>query len=154
MTFGHAILFATLALASPAAVLAQGDMPDSAELRAYTLTDAAIHKFEPAMKEINGLNQTHHDIDEINNEKNLDAMVAKLKTYPEMTAILTRNNLAPREFMKMFEILLGGMMIVEILDSGGQKMDALPDYISPANMAYIRTNHDAIKAATEAVGLH
>src|SRR5579883_3216299 len=126
-----------------------GNDADQKELYNYVLTMDKVQKLGNATKEMQEVARKHPEFNEGHgaDAKNLDEMVAKIQKYPEITSILSKNGLTPREYAVGFFTLMQASMAVGFKKSGTYK-DYPPkmlQLVSKQNLDFVDQHFDEIK---------
>jgi hypothetical protein len=130
----------------PMCAYSQADAHDTAELHAFVLTDAGLHNFIPAFHEIRDYEDTHPDASKGDTEgATIDNEVANLNRHPAKAAILAKNNISARDFAKYMTLVMTGSMYVSASAAARNGGEHYPDFLSAANVAFMRAHPDAMK---------
>jgi hypothetical protein len=149
MSLRRALLPVAVALITlaPVAALAQFGAPDTAELHSFVLTDAGLHNFLAASHQIRDYESSHPDASKGDTDTTaLDGSVANLNRHPAKVAILAKNNISARDFLKYTTLVLSGSMYVSASAAAHNGGEHYPDFLSAGNVAFLRAHPDALKA--------
>ncbi len=125
--------------------------PDQKELYGYVLTMDKVKKIGAATHEMQDAAKKHPELDRNGGDaKDLNEMVAKLQKFPEVTSILSRNGLSPREYAVGFFTLLQASMAVGMKKSGAYKEypPKMLQLVSKQNLDFVDQHFDEIKKLT------
>jgi hypothetical protein len=121
-------------------------MPDAPELRAFVLNESLLHKFLAASVALDSYAGAHPD-QNVKSARDLNGMVANLNSSAQSRAILAKNSISARDYSRTFVIVLGGVLYVG-MERAGAPMKSAPDYLSPANLDFIRAHYDELQKLT------
>jgi hypothetical protein len=132
---------------APVGAQAQYSAPDTAELHAFVMTDSGLKNFIPAFHQIRDYESAHADASKGDTDGiSLDNEVANLNRHPAKVAILAKNNISARDFAKYMTLVMTSSIYVGAAaaahNNGGEHY---PDFLSAANVAFIRAHPDAFK---------
>lgn len=146
--FRHALrrttLAALLAVASalPAGALAQDR--DTKEINAYVLTEAALAKYEKAVRNLNAAapQVAGSCDDEGEGAQSIDQMVARISAVPKAKAAIQSAGMTIREYIVFgFSAFQTGLASWSLSQPGGK----LPPGVSMANVEFYRAHEAAIQ---------
>ena len=81
----------------------------------------------------------------------LDDMEARIRKHPKATAILAREGIAPREYVRCMMALLQAAM-VEGFSQGKADLAKLPGGVNPENIKFVRENKAELEAMQKMMG--